>query len=104
MGTPAGRVSEAVGTGQPGIYTPILTVEYGMLNIDDVMREGGDAYMVDMKFEVEYTKDLESFWDWMKALFSVAMTLTFIEWIYRSDLFAIKEMISPVCATYISSL
>ena len=54
-----------------------------MMNVDDVLREGEDAYMVTMKFEVEYTKDLESFWDWMTALFTVTMTLTAIEWIYR---------------------
>eukprot|EP01051_Picozoa_sp_SAG22_P011196 SAG22_NODE_1058_length_5769_cov_6.433510_3_plen_106_part_00 len=50
-----------------------------MLNVDDVLREGDEAFMVTMKFEVEYTKDLDSFWDWMTALFTVTATLTFIE-------------------------
>jgi meckelin len=85
----------------PGIYPPILTIDYGALDVADLERGDGDDYMVSMKFQVEYVKDLDNFWDALTAIFTVAMTMAALEWIYRIFLFSKNRPMSHPDASFL---
>ena len=43
----------------PKIFTPVLTIRYGTVSVDDIETVGE---MLPVRFEVEYVKSLENFW------------------------------------------
>jgi hypothetical protein len=66
----------------PGLFVPILTTQYGSLNVADI-NAGELSSVVNMKFEVEYVKNLDSFWETMVLCFSITCSLGMIEWLYK---------------------
>ena len=64
----------------PSIFVPIVTIEYGTIEVGAIS-DDWDGTTVNMKFSVEYVKDLESFKEALVILFGICSTLAFCFWV-----------------------
>lgn len=65
----------------PSVFTPIVTIEYGAIDVDQLLKgEWDDGAVVDMRFSAEHIKDLEEYISSLRVIFAICCTLCACEW------------------------